>query len=125
VSQGDTRLQAGGDPMKPPSTGEDQTSTGRGDEPSGESYVSAVPIGADPTGVHGDDTTGTADQRRGGYGDPGLGENQGRIKPTMGQKIKGATDEVVGKMTGNPGKVERGQELRTGEYGTLPGHNRP
>jgi hypothetical protein len=95
VSQGDTRLQDGGDPVRLSSTEEDQSTTGRGYEPSGESYDSAIgtgaPIDADPTGVYGNNTTGTADQRRGDYDDPTLGENQGRTKPTMGQKIKGTS----------------------------------
>lgn len=93
MSQGDTRLQAGGDPLESPSTGEDQPSTGRGYKPSGESYASAVgtgaPTGADPAGVYDDNTTRTADQRRGDYGDPNWGENQEHTKPKMGQKIKG------------------------------------
>jgi len=35
-------------------------------------------------------------------------------KPSMGQRVKGEVEEIVGKVTRNPGKVERGQEEKSG-----------
>jgi len=64
--------------------------------------------------------TGTQYEGSGGndYGEPAPGEEpQRRVKPTVGQEIKGITDEIIGKVTRNRAKVERGQQLRSGEQG--------
>ncbi|CCM03569.1 uncharacterized protein FIBRA_05705 [Fibroporia radiculosa] len=48
-----------------------------------------------------------------GYDQDNIGY-QGGGKPSIGQKIKGELEEVAGKLTRNPGKVERGKEEKAG-----------
>ncbi|KAJ7148227.1 hypothetical protein C8R46DRAFT_1128090, partial [Mycena filopes] len=56
-------------------------------------------------------------QREGEFGSSGGNRNEfGAAKPSMGDKVKGGAEKLVGKMTGNPNMQERGQERKMGEF---------
>ncbi|KAI0917107.1 hypothetical protein AcW1_007611 [Taiwanofungus camphoratus] len=44
--------------------------------------------------------------------------NRGNTQPSWSSRLKGDAEKMAGKMTGNTGMVERGQERKTGEYQT-------
>ncbi|KAJ7143615.1 hypothetical protein C8R43DRAFT_570400 [Mycena crocata] len=44
-------------------------------------------------------------------------------KPSMGDKLQGGAEKLVGKLTKNPEKVERGQERKEGEFSQNRGAN--
>ncbi|KAJ6566814.1 hypothetical protein B0H19DRAFT_1067092 [Mycena capillaripes] len=50
------------------------------------------------------------------FGTGNRDEFEGHGKPSMGDKIKGGAEKLAGKMTGNTGMQERGQERKMGEF---------
>ncbi|KAJ6585445.1 hypothetical protein B0H19DRAFT_1109697 [Mycena capillaripes] len=81
-----------------------------------------VGSGADTTGYGSGNTTSTNEYGAGTTGTTTSSNEYGATsanssgKPTMGDKVKGGAEKLIGKVTKNPDMVERGQERKQGEF---------
>jgi len=111
---GDQYAQQGRD-QRPDDWGQGRAGAGRTSDPS---TTSAQYGGSERT----------ARGQTGGYSDPATGGNwqEGRDddetagtgggKPTVTSKVKGTTEKMAGKVTGDPGRQARGEERKEGLY---------
>jgi len=95
-----------------PGSGFDNNRTNLSDSTGGFNDISANRYKDTSSGGYNDTTTGTG--AGGDYRSGNTGIDDSTSKPSMGDKVRGGAEKVMGKVTGNQGMQERGQERKTG-----------
>ncbi|CAK5272053.1 unnamed protein product [Mycena citricolor] len=72
-------------------------------------------LGGNTSGLGGNNQYDTTSNTTGSQWDNNT-TTSGLNKPTMGDKVKGTAEKLAGKVTGNAGMQERGQERKLGEF---------